>query len=138
MINHRDNTVPMMGVNIPPPAMIPGNSGMPGTGAFPNDRSVIVLNNHKPRSKSTVEPKKKDAFSFRNIKKSKSTVVPFSNTTSDQLHVPFIDQSRNNSQFTIGFRLDPDGNIIDIENSSAVDNKLKRKPINEDHKDGYY
>ena len=105
------------GVAMPPPAMI--NNGA-GAGPFPNDRSVIVLNNQKPRSKST----KKKEFSFRNIKKS---IVPSSAITPMQdqqllQQVPFglgnTNQQRD-PQFTIGFRLGPDGNIVDIENAPS-------------------
>lgn len=149
--------MPMMtgaGVNMPQPAIINGNPGLPAGGPFPNDRSIIVLNNQKPRSKSS---KKKEAFSFRNIKKSivpPSTIVPIH----DQLHVPFSDTTRRDSQFTIGFRLGPDGNIIDIENAPSPtptyingaallnnnhqqnsQQQLKCKPITkEDHHKQYY
>ncbi|KAI8083868.1 hypothetical protein BDF21DRAFT_438020 [Thamnidium elegans] len=148
-MNHREPGVPMMGVNVnvPQAAILNGNPGLPG--AYPNDRNVIVLNNQKPRSKTT---KKKEVFSFRNIKKSivPSTVVPLQ---TNQLNVPFIDQTRRDSQFTIGFRLGPDGNIIDIENApsptptyinaSQHQQNLKRKSIKEEQyphedEDGYY
>ncbi|GAA5799679.1 hypothetical protein HPULCUR_005096 [Helicostylum pulchrum] len=151
-MNHRDSGMPMMGVNVnvPPAAMLNGNPGLPG--AYPNDRNVIVLNNQKPRSKTT--KKKKEVFSFRNIKKSivpSTTVAPLQ---TNQLNVPFIDQTRRDSQFTIGFRLGPDGNIIDIENApsptptyinaSQHQQNLKRKLIKEEQQyphedeDGYY
>lgn len=105
------------GLAMPPPAMI-NNGGVAGAGGpFPPDRSVIVLNNQKPRSKSV---KKKDTFSFRNIKKS---IVPSSSITpmqeNHQLQVPFGGTTRRDSQFTIGFRLGPDGNIVDIENAPS-------------------
>ncbi|KAG2198757.1 hypothetical protein INT47_010543 [Mucor saturninus] len=149
---HYREGMPMMtgaNVNIPQAAIINGNPNIPPGATFPNDRSIIVLNNQKPRSKSN---KKKEAFSFRNIKKSivtPSTVSPMH----DQLHVPFSDTTRRDSQFTIGFRLGPDGNIIDIENAPSptptyingaaiIDNQqqqLKRKPITkEDHHNQYY
>ncbi|KAI8046974.1 uncharacterized protein B0P05DRAFT_482285 [Gilbertella persicaria] len=123
--------MPMMnsGVALPPNAILNTPAGA-GAGPFlPNDRSVIVLNNAKPKSKST---KRIDTFSFR---KKQSAVTP-----QDSLQVPFFADHQKDSQFTIGFRLGPDGNIIDIENASSptfVDHKqLKRKPVKEE--DGYY
>ncbi|KAI8370299.1 hypothetical protein BD560DRAFT_397050 [Blakeslea trispora] len=130
--------VPMMsasGVALPPNAVINATTGA-GVGPFPpNDRSVIVLNNAKP--KSTEKPKKRtDTFSFRNMKKaSAATVAPYQD---EALLVPFYaDHDTRDSQFTIGFRLGPDGNIIDIENAPSptptyVNPKppqLKRKPV---------
>lgn len=117
----RDANIPMGpggAVAMPPPAMI-NNGGVAGAGPFPNDRSVIVLNNHKPRSKST---KKKDTFSFRNIKRSiapSSAITPMQDNHHQQLQVPFGGTTRRDSQFTIGFRLGPDGNIVDIENAPS-------------------
>jgi hypothetical protein len=113
--------IPMMGAPgvVPgPPGVAPGLAVPPPAAAngFPSDRSVIVLNNSKPAAKSA---KKKEAFSFRNIKRS---IVPSSSITpmqepQDQLHVPFNSERgrRDSHQFTIGFRLGPDGNIVDIE-----------------------
>ncbi|KAL7333511.1 hypothetical protein PS15p_202404 [Mucor circinelloides] len=130
--------VPMMGgppppgVALPPSAMI-NTPGGGGGGPFPpNDRQVIVLNNAKPGSKTK---RRIDTFSFRNIKRSSTTATkPLKQQTSmDQLHVPF---GARDSQFTIGFRLGPDGNIIDIENAPSPTptfinptQQLKRKPI---------
>lgn len=117
----RDANIPMGpggAVAMPTPAMI-NNGGVAGAGPFPNDRSVIVLNNHKPRSKST---KKKDTFSFRNIKRSiapSSAITPMQDNHHQQLQVPFGGTTRRDSQFTIGFRLGPDGNIVDIENAPS-------------------
>jgi hypothetical protein len=138
------------GVTMPANAMITGASGAGGLPYSANDRSVIVLNNAKPRSKSTNSPKRRiDTFSFRNIKKSiapSSMIVPLQQQKQmDQLQVPFIDNTQRNSQFTIGFRLGPDGNIIDIENAPSptptfTEHKqpqLKRKPVKEDD-ESYY
>ncbi|CAO3663706.1 hypothetical protein CU097_010464 [Rhizopus azygosporus] len=120
--------MPLMGgpPAIPQPAMI-NNPAAPG-GPYPPDRSVIVLNNAKP-SKRTKD------FSFRNIKKSirnKKIVEPL----------------RKDSQFSIGFKLSPDGKIIDIEsapsptptyNTATVDyNYIKRKPVDDNQDDKYY
>lgn len=120
--------MPLMGgpPAIPQPAMI-NNPAAPG-GPYPPDRSVIVLNNTKP-SKRTKD------FSFRNIRKSirnKKIVEPL----------------RRDSQFSIGFKLSPDGKIIDIEsapsptptyNTATVDyNYIKRKPVDDNQDDKYY
>jgi hypothetical protein len=137
------------GVTMPANAMINGAGGAGGVPFAANDRSVIVLNNAKPRSKSTETPKRRiDTFSFRNIKKSiapASAIVP--QKQMDQLQIPFIDSTRRDSQFTIGFRLGPDGNIIDIENAPSPtptfteynlkQPQLKRKPVKEED-EGYY
>lgn len=125
---------------LPPSAMI-NTPGGGGGGPFPpNDRQVIVLNNAKPRSKAK---RRIDTFSFRNIKRSSTAATkPLmqqqqqkqQHTAMEQLHVPF---GARDSQFTIGFRLGPDGNIIDIENAPSptptfinpTTQQLKRKPI---------
>ncbi|KAI9485822.1 MAG: hypothetical protein EXX96DRAFT_546641 [Benjaminiella poitrasii] len=106
-------------VPLPPPNVMMTNAGAPGGVPFkPNDQ-VIILNNAKPsrtKSTKTAEPKRRiDTFSFRKLKKN---IV---GTQSGQhLYVPFRgydDMNRRDSQFTIGFRLGPDGNIIDIEDA---------------------
>ncbi|CAO3625362.1 unnamed protein product [Mucor fragilis] len=142
--NGGGGNVPMMG-GPPPPALPPSaminTPGGGGGGPFPpNDRQVIVLNNAKPRSKAK---RRIDTFSFRNIKRSSTAATkPLmqqqqqkqQHTAMEQLHVPF---GARDSQFTIGFRLGPDGNIIDIENAPSptptfinpTTQQLKRKPI---------
>ncbi|OBZ84564.1 hypothetical protein A0J61_07388 [Choanephora cucurbitarum] len=120
--------VPMMssGVALPPNAILNATTQ---AGTFPpNDRSVIVLNNAKPKSNETAK-KRTDTFSFRNMKRA-STVAPYQE---EALLVPFHDT--RNAQFTIGFRLGPDGNIIDIENAPSPNprqSQLKRKPVKDE------
>ncbi|KAI8369104.1 hypothetical protein EDC96DRAFT_503869 [Choanephora cucurbitarum] len=116
--------VPMMssGVALPPNAILNATT-QAGAGPFPpNDRSVIVLNNAKPN-------KRTDTFSFG---KRASAVAPYQE---EPLLVPFHDT--RNAQFTIGFRLGPDGNIIDIENApsphlNSRQSQLKRKPVKDE------
>lgn len=124
-------------IGAPPPPTLPPNAmiNTPGAGAGgpfpPNDRQVIVLNNAKPASKTK---RRIDTFSFRNIKRSSTNAKTPKQQSMDQLHVPF---GTRDSQFTIGFRLGPDGNIIDIENAPSptptfinpTQQQLKRKPI---------
>lgn len=123
--------IPMMGappvVGPPPGLAVPPPTAT--ANGFPSDRSVIVLNNSKPASKVASSKKKQQtgtAFSFRNLKKSvlpassSSSVAPMLPQQQDHLSVPFtLADRRGDQQFTIGFRLGPDGNIIDIENASG-------------------
>lgn len=142
------------GVAMPANAMINGGGGAGGVPFPANDQSIIVLNNAKPRTKSTDTPKRRiDTFSFKNIKKSiapSSMIVPLQQRQMDQLQIPFIDNKRGDSQFTIGFRLGPEGNIIDIENApsptptfteqNAKEPQVKRKQVKEDNNfdESYY
>ncbi|KAI7902448.1 uncharacterized protein BX663DRAFT_511107 [Cokeromyces recurvatus] len=150
----------------PPPVALPPNAGgIPAGVPFnpPNDQ-VIVLNNAKPskvkpipkptRSHSILNPntnnhdiipkRRIDKFSFRqSIRKSLKN-----SSKSDHLYIPFKTQEKD-SQFTIGFRLGPDGNIIDIEDASLSpipafinQQQLKRKPVSKEDefefKETYY
>ncbi|KAI8975245.1 hypothetical protein BDF20DRAFT_836663 [Mycotypha africana] len=170
--------VPMMGapgVALPPNAMINTPAGAVGAGPFPpppagTDRNVIVLNNAKPRSKST-RKRRIDTFSFRNPKLESAGVAgmnkrnsrllslltssplvqqqalalaqqqqqeqqkqqdPFQEQPMQQLalsrqtsqnqrqslYIPFYNSNKD-SQFTIGFQLNPEGHIVDIENNTS-------------------